>query len=74
MKDTTLIALVQDWTKTLDYQSSFDVVSKIANYLNLSSIKDDKDCHSVLNYLNTNYPYAYIEATKLQREAWNIRD
>jgi len=74
MTDIILLQLVKDWTKTLDYQSSFDVVCKIANHLGLPPIIDKKSYYSVLSYLDTNHAGVYLEATEFQRKSWNIRE
>ena len=73
MSNDTLINLVNDWTKTITYQDSFDVICKIANHLQLPQPNDEKSYRDVLNYVATNHSSAYVEATKSSRDFWNIR-
>lgn len=73
MNDDILISLVKDYTKTITYQASFAVMCKIANYLHLPYPNDEKTYRDVLNYVATNHPSAYVEATKSCRDFWNIQ-
>lgn len=72
MPDSTLDFLVNKWCMSLDYQSAFSVICEVADYLGLSQPQDYKDYRIVLNYIATNYPGVYLEATKTGREFWNI--
>lgn len=72
MCNELLVSLVNKWCRSLDYQSAFSAVCEVADYLGLSQPKDEKDYRVVLNYLATNHPNAYLEATKADKEFWNI--
>lgn len=72
MSDVVLVELVKEWTKTLTYETSFSTITKIANHLQLPKPNDEKTYRDVLNYVATNYPSAYVEATKSCRDFWNI--
>jgi hypothetical protein len=72
MSDVCLVALVKKWSICLDENSSFCAVCEIANHLGLVIPEDYNGVRRVLAYVDTHYPNAYIEATKANREFWNI--
>lgn len=73
MTDTVLFNLVKDWTKTLSYQSAFDVTCKIAKHLQLPEPKNDTDSLGIMFHVSKNYPSLYSEATKSFRKSRSKR-
>jgi hypothetical protein len=73
MDEQVLINLVRDWTRCLQYPEALAVCCKIANYAGIKEPETYQEYTDILVWVNSNYPNAYIEATKPAREFWGIK-
>lgn len=68
MDEQDLIDLVHEWTLCLQYSEALAVCRKIANYAGLKVPKSYQEYRDILVWVDSNYPNAYLEATKASRQ------